>query len=133
MPSAPQNRCCANGRSFDTHTTERPPPAARSLKVRMLVAQTGVSTDGKMFSNTGLPRNCSLLTAPRSVPVSVKPGAGDPTAGSSPTVLIGLPRKVICAMRIVCQGERATLGQGGWDPSDEDIAVWDAVKAGLMP
>ena len=69
MPSAPQNRACANGRSLDTLTTERPPAAARSLKVRTLVAQTGVSTDGKMFSNTGLPLNWSLLTALRSDPV----------------------------------------------------------------
>ena len=59
-----------------------------------------------MFSNKGLSRNCSLLTAPRSVPVRVKPGAGAPTAGSSPTVLMGFPRKVICAMRTVCQGPR---------------------------
>ena len=75
MPSAPQNRANANGRSFDTHTTVAPPAAARSLKVRTLVAHTGVSTDGKMFSTTGLPRNWSLLTAPRSPPVKVKVGA----------------------------------------------------------
>ena len=41
MPSAPQKRFCANGRSFDTHSTERPLSAARSLKVRTLVAHTG--------------------------------------------------------------------------------------------
>ena len=41
MPSAPQKRFCANGRSFDTHSTERPLAAARSLKVRTLVAHTG--------------------------------------------------------------------------------------------
>ena len=35
-----------------------------------------------------LPPNCSLLTAPRSVPVRVKAGAEAPTAGSSPMVLI---------------------------------------------
>jgi len=82
MPSAPQKRFCANGRSFDTHSTARPLAAARSLKVRTLVAHTDVSTEGKMFSNKGLSRNCTLLTAPRSVPVRVKPGAGAPlTAG----------------------------------------------------
>ena len=66
MPSAPQNRFCANGKSFETFSTETPPAAARSLKVRTLNAHTGVSTDGKMFSSTDLPLNCSLLTAPRS-------------------------------------------------------------------
>src|ERR1700758_4451534 len=106
MPSAPQNRACANGRSFDTHNTDAPLAAARSLKVLTLVAHTGVSTDGKMFNTPGLPLNWSLLTAPKSVPVKLKAGAGDPTAGSSPTVLIGFPRKVICAMGTVCQGRR---------------------------
>src|SRR6202021_1424018 len=99
IPSAPQKRACANGKSLDTHSTDTPPAAARSLKVRTLVAHTGVSTDGKMFSNTGLPSNWSLLTGARSDPVSVKAGAGDPTGGRSPTVLIGFPRIVICAMR----------------------------------
>src|ERR1700758_4579606 len=117
MPSAPQNRACANGRSLDTLITDRPPAAARSLKVRTLVAQTGVSTEGKMFSNTGLPSNWSLLTALRSDPVSVKAGAGDPTAGRSPTVLIGFPRIVICAMRTVCQGPEGSVGPGVGQPA----------------
>src|SRR5271163_1882621 len=98
MPSAPQNRFCANGRSLDTFTTVAPLPAARSLNFRTLIAHTGVSTEGKMFSNTGLPLNCSLVTAPKSAPVRLKAGALDPTTGSSPTVLIAFPRKVICAM-----------------------------------
>ena len=128
MPSAPQNRACANGRSLDTHTTETPPAAARSLNVRTLVAHTGVSTDGKMFSNTGLPLNCSLLTGARSEPVSVKAGAGDPTAGSSPTVLIGFPRIVICAMRTVCQGWAGSLGSGlGQPPARSSRAGCHAV------
>src|ERR1700752_4714481 len=112
MPSAPQNRACANGRSLDTHNTDAPLAAARSLKVRTLFAHTGVSTDGKMFSTKGLPLNWSLLTAPKSVPVNLNAGAGDPTAGSSPTVLIGFPRKVICAMGTVCQGRRGGIGSG---------------------
>src|ERR1700722_13277246 len=112
MPSAAQNRFCANGRSFDTFTTVAPVPAARSLNFRTLVAQTGVSTDGKMFSNTDLPLNPSLLTALRSAPVKLKAGALDPTAGSSPTVLIGFPRKVICAMGTVCQARSGGLGPG---------------------
>src|SRR6202161_1826707 len=112
MPSAPQNRFWANGRSFDTFTTDTPLPAARSLNFRTLVAHTGVSTDGKMFSHTDLPLNCSLVTAPRSAPVRLNAGAGDPTAGSSPTVLIGFPRKVICAMGTVCQARQTGLGSG---------------------
>src|ERR1700749_3218909 len=112
MPSAPQNRACANGRSLETFTTVAPPPAARSLKVRTLVAHTGVSTDGKMLSTTGLPLNWSLLTAPRSVPVKLNAGAGDPTGGSSPTVLIGFPCKVICAMGTVCQARPGRIGSG---------------------
>src|ERR1700758_5314155 len=112
MPSAPQNRACANGRSFDTHSTDAPLAAARSLKVLTLLEHTGVSMDGKMLSTTGLPLNWSLVTAPKSVPVKLNAGAGDPTPGSSPTVLIGFPRKVICAMGTVCQGRLARLGSG---------------------
>src|ERR1700739_4704129 len=112
MPSAPQNRAWANGRSLDTHNTDAPLAAARSLKVLKLVAHTGVSTDGKMFSTKGLPLYWSLLTAPKAVPVKLNAGAGDPTAGSSPTVLIGFPRKVICAMGTVCQGRRTRPGSG---------------------
>src|ERR1700677_2622149 len=123
MPSAPQNRACANGRSLDTLITERPPAAARPLKVRTLVAHTGVSTDGKMFSSTGLPPNWSLLTGARSDPVSVKAGAGDPTAGSSPTVLIGFPRIVICAMATVCQGREGSVGPGVGKPAASGIRV----------
>ncbi|COX32560.1 Uncharacterised protein [Mycobacterium tuberculosis] len=65
-----------------------------------------------MFSNTDLPRNWSLLITPRSPPVRVKAGAGDPTAGSSPTVLIAFPRRVICAMGTVCQ-DRCTVFRAG--------------------
>src|ERR1700761_9344822 len=112
MPSAPQKRACANGRSLDTHSTDTPPAAALSLNLRTLVAHTGVSTDGKMFSSTGLPANCSLLSAPRSDPVRVNAGALAPTAGRSPTVLIVFPRKVICAMRTVCQARHIAIGAG---------------------
>src|ERR1700761_367032 len=112
MPSAPQKRFCANGRSFDTFTTVAPLPAASSLNFRTLVAHTGVSTDGKMFSNTGLPLNWSLLRGLRSAPVSAKLGAEDPTAGNSPTVLIAFPRRVICAIAPQSAKARAaTVGQ----------------------
>ena len=53
MPSAPQKRAAAKGRSAETHTTVvSSRPAARSLKVRTEVAQTAVSTLGKMLSTT---------------------------------------------------------------------------------
>ena len=55
-------------------------------------AQTCVSIDGKMLSTRAGRRKSSSDTTPRSVPVSVNAGAGSPTAGSSPTVWIGLPR-----------------------------------------
>jgi len=92
-------------------------------RVRTLVAHTGVSTDGKMFSNTGLPCNCSLLTGARSDPTSVKAGAEAPTAGKSPTVLIGFPRIVICAMRTVCQGREGSVGPGLGQPAACGIRV----------
>ena len=81
MPSAPQNRFSANGRSLDTHSTGTPVPAARSLNVRTLVAHTGVSTDGKMLSTTALPLYCPLATSPRSVPVRLKSGAAGADGG----------------------------------------------------
>ena len=110
MPSAPQNRFCANGRSLDTHTTDAPLAPTRSLKVRTLVAHTGVSTDGKMFSSTALPLELLIADRAQIGAGQREAGAGDPTAGRSPTVLIGFPRMVICAMRTVCQGaERGPL------------------------
>src|ERR1700754_711889 len=112
MSSAPQNLFCAKGRSFDTHSTVTPLAAARSLHVRTLAAHAGVATEGKMLSNKLFPRNCSLVTAPRSVPVRVNAGAGAQTAGRSPTVLMGFPRKVICAMRTVCQKRWLLRGPG---------------------
>ena len=42
----------------------------------------------------------------------MKVGAEAPTAGSSPTVLIGFPRIVICAMGTVCQVRQVAVGAG---------------------
>ena len=56
MPSAPQKRASANGRSADAQTTVvLSSPAASSLKRRTLIAHTPVSTLGKMFSTTRRP------------------------------------------------------------------------------
>ena len=72
--------------------------AARSLNVRTLEAHTGVSMLGKMLRTTRCPSSSPSDTEPRSDVVSVKSGASDPTAGSSPLVAMGLPRKVTWAM-----------------------------------
>ena len=51
-----QKRFCAKGRSAEMLTTTTPSMAlARSLKVRIEAAQTGVSTLGKMLSTQVLP------------------------------------------------------------------------------
>src|SRR5690625_821295 len=100
MPSAAQKRPWAKGRSADTHRTwvfSR--PAARLLNSRTLFAQTPVSREGKMLSTTRLPRKSSRLISPSSESTRVNPGAWLPTAGSSPTVLIGFPSSVICAIK----------------------------------
>ena len=56
MPSAPQKRPWANGRSAETHsTTVSSRSAARWLNVRTLVAHVGVSMLGKMLSTIVLP------------------------------------------------------------------------------
>jgi hypothetical protein len=46
-----------------------------------------------MFSNKGLSRNCTLLTAPRSVPVRVKPGAGAPSTAGRYAPIVPLDTK----------------------------------------
>jgi hypothetical protein len=96
MPSAPQKRFSANGRSADTQTTAAlSSPAAISLKRRTLAAQTPVSTLGKMLSTTRRPDG-SVTSSRRFVPVSVYAGAGVPTAGRSPTVwTVVSPREVV--------------------------------------
>src|SRR5688572_23860273 len=101
MPSAPQKRFIANGRSFDTQrTTVFASAAAFWLKVRTDVAQTPVSMLGKMLSTTFLPVRSFLASGDRSTFVSVKSGAWLPTFGSSPDVATGLPLNVILAMGV---------------------------------
>ena len=99
MPSAPQKRVWANGRSADTLSTvtsSRPP--AFSLNARTLAWQTPVSMLGKMLRTSFLPAKSASVTSARLPPTSVNAGADEPTAGSSPTVWIGLPRNVISAI-----------------------------------
>src|SRR2546423_10305373 len=87
-----------------------------------------------MLSNNGLPRYCSLLTSPRCVPVRVNWGAGDPTAGSSPTVLIGFPRSVIWAIRTVCQRRLSGSRQGSATPAGNvDVHSVELCRVDALP
>ena len=72
---------------------------ARWLNVRTLWAQTPVSMLGKMLSTTRWPARSAEESSDMSPLVRVNDGAALPTAGSSPEVWMGLPRKVIVAMR----------------------------------
>ena len=109
MPSAPQKRDWANGRSADTlSTTASSRLPAFSLNARTLAWHTPVSMLGKMLSTTLLPAKSAAVTSARLPPVSVKAGAGEPTAGSSPLVWMGLPRNVISAMGGSWHGRPAT-------------------------
>ena len=71
--------------------------AARALKVRTEVAQTGVSMLGKMLS-TLVPAKSEICTSLRLLSVSVAAGADAPTAGSSPERGRTLPRRVTVAI-----------------------------------
>ena len=98
-PSAPQKRAWAKGRSLETHrTVVFSSPAARLLNSRTDRAHTPVSTEGKIDTTTRRPAREALVTSPRSAPTSSKAGAGEPTAGSSPTVVTGEPWKEMEAM-----------------------------------
>ena len=80
MPSAPQKRFRAKGRSAETQTTVAlSRPAAISLKRRTLAAQTPVSTLGKMLRTTRLPDGQRHVVA-RSVRSACTSGAVAPTA-----------------------------------------------------
>ena len=71
-------------------------PAAISLNRRTPAAQTPVSTLGKMLSTVRVP--AGRVTSLKSEPVSVKVGAVEPSAGSSPTVWAGVPPRAVVAM-----------------------------------
>ena len=74
-------------------------PAARSLKVRTLVAQMPVSTDGKMLRINREPAKSARAMGDRSLPTRVNPGALVPTVGSEPWVWTGVPSRVISVMQ----------------------------------
>src|SRR5215213_10972221 len=115
MPSAPQKRDWANGRSADTLSTvtsSREP--ALSLKWRTLAWHTPVSMLGKMLMTSALPAKSPSVTSSSFPPARVKAGAGEPTAGRSPTVWIALPRSVISAMGGSLHGGPAGQSPAWW-------------------
>ena len=92
MPSAPQKRPAANGKSADTQITcVLSRPAACSLNLRTDVAHVPVSIEGKMLRITRLPLRSARVTSPKSAFTNVKSGACCPTSGSEPTVETELP------------------------------------------
>src|SRR5690606_29354268 len=94
-----QKRLRAKGRSFETVTiTASGTLAASWLKRRTEVAQTEVSTLGKMLRTTCLPARSFEESGLRSVLTRWNSGAGAPGRGRSPTVRMGFPLKVIVAM-----------------------------------
>src|SRR5262245_46020715 len=99
MPSAPQKRLIANGRSDDATSTVTPGSAAAfSLNFFVSSAHTPVSRLGTVSSTSVLPAKSFFETADRSCFTSVKSGALPPFAGSSPARRTGLPFNVTAAM-----------------------------------
>src|SRR5690606_21377241 len=98
-PSAPQKRACANGRSAEMpRTTVLSGLEASSLKRRSAVAQTPVSTLGKILSSLRLPAKADRPTSARSLPTRVKSGACAPMPGKRPSMRTGLPWNVTLDM-----------------------------------
>src|SRR5690606_35604269 len=98
IPSGPQKRAWAKGRSLETLTTvvfSR--SAVRELNSRTLLAQIPVSTLGKMSSTTRVPSESAWVSAERPSPTRSQPRACEPTVGSSPTVWTGLPLSAVVA------------------------------------
>lgn len=99
MPSAPQKRFRAKGRSMEmARTVVLSSEAAFSLNWRTDAAQTSVSMLGKMFRTMRRPLNVSRLMSDRSAAVRVNAGAWVPLVGREPMELMGLPPRVICAI-----------------------------------
>jgi hypothetical protein len=99
IPSAPQKRFCAKGKSRETHTTfVLSIAAARWLNVRTDAAHVGVSILGKIFKITLLPAKFAKLAIDKSFCTNLKSIALEPTFGNSPLVFIGFPPNVTTAI-----------------------------------
>ena len=103
IPSAPQKRFIAKGRSRLTVTAliESPMPSSSWLNFLVWIAHTPVSSDGTTLSRLGLPfRSASESDCmPSWKKWSVKSGASAPAAIASPARVIGLPLNVIAPER----------------------------------
>ncbi len=109
IPSAAQKRRKANGRSSDTNKrTTSSCLLIRWQKVLSWVAQTPVSTLGKMLMMTFMSLRLARVRVLRSVLMRAKSGAWVPTAGRSPSVFTVSSLNVIWAMMLflvwVCYG-----------------------------
>ena len=97
-----QKRPIANGRSAEiTSTTASPMRPARSLNLRVEVAQVGVSRLGTMLRTLRLPAKLASVTSLRSLPTRLNAGAMSPTAGNLPASSTGLPPRVTLAMMVI--------------------------------
>jgi hypothetical protein len=101
MPSAPQKRVCAKGKSAETQSTTVLFKAdAFLLNSRTEVAHVGVSMLGKMFKILRLPAKLSSVTFSRFALASSKFGDAWPLLGNFPPIVIGLPFKVTAFVMI---------------------------------
>lgn len=92
IPSSPQKRLNANGRSSETKSRATSSlPAIFWLNAFSCMAQTPVSTLGNTLMITFLPLKSARVTVLRSVFTSVKSGAEVPIAGSDPAMFTGVP------------------------------------------
>jgi len=99
MPSAPQKRACANGKSLKIQaTTVVSKLAAFLLNSLTDAAQVPVSILGKIFKITFLPEKSDKFLVAKSTVVKLKFGALVPAFGKSPMVFILFPFKVIKAI-----------------------------------
>src|SRR5574343_55229 len=102
IPSAPQKRFLANGKSRDTQTTfVFSNSEARLLNVLTDVAHVAVSIVGKMFKIKLAPLKSLKFVVDKSTFFKLKSGAISPTFGSSPFVLNGAPFNVTVAIIVV--------------------------------
>src|SRR5690606_3576048 len=99
MPSAPQKRDWAKGRSLEMQRILVPSNwAASLLNCRTDWAQVPVSMLGNILRTNFCPLKSERDTVERSFFTKVNPGAWEPGSGSFPMVFIGFPFKVTVAM-----------------------------------
>src|SRR5690606_20415416 len=99
MPSAPQKRDWAKGRSLEMQSIVVPSNwAASLLNCRTDWSQVPVSILGNMLRTNFCPLKSERDTVERSFFTKLNPGACEPGSGSCPMVFIAFPFKVTVAM-----------------------------------